>query len=286
MKRTLSLIAFTGLTSVLHTNVALALEIPLQVVVRQKHRGEPIPFPRVGGFAFKRNQLPFTGAICPDVSNAAGELSCKITCVDADKNFILQLIPAKSEQSLIVGGMAAPAAPTIEVLNCKVAATAPIVLLYKTEAARAAELLAIAPRVLAAAAVITADGTVRFKPFNEASPQLEELAKDKVNREAIAALSELATMNVANQARSPASVVHVNSTEYALGAPSILLRAQTTDALGPQAAKELVTVSGTLRDYNKSVAEINKAINAKSALSPEQVRLHRATKAYAEGNLK
>lgn len=272
--------AAIALTHLTQAAPVLAVELPLQVVVKRQDRGAPVAFERVGGFLLKRNNAAFVGGTCLDTSNSKGEVTCKLTCHASDKDFNLLLVPPKKEEALIVAGMSSPPAPAVEVSNCKIVSKVPVELVYRTEGARAAELMARSPAVFAAA-VSNENGILRFKPFKEAAPQLEQLARNPANRDAIGALSELANLHVENKATGKPTVISESAADYAFGAPSVVLLAQTTDALGPQEARQIVSVSAAPRDYSKSVSAVSKAIDVKPVLSPEQVRLQKSVQAAA-----
>jgi hypothetical protein len=256
--------------------------LPIRVLVQQKDIGDPVPLPRVAGFTILRNNTLYASASCPDASNAKGELTCTLTCAPTSKDATLLLMPATREKADVVAGMKVPAARELTVADCKIATPQPVVLVYKTVTAQLAELQAASPDVYKAATVV-ANGRVQVKPFAAASADLEQLAAKPENRRAIQELGELGSAAAERPASGglaagKASVAGQHMADYAVGARSVLLKAQTSDAMGPKTADQLVKLSAKPVDLNKSIDNVTKTLGAKAVVNKDEARLERAAK--------
>lgn len=247
---------------------AQAVAVPIRIVVKQKDVGAPTPFPHVPGFTILRNNTPFANAQCPDASDANGELTCRLTCSQSDRDATLRLMPPRRENAgSILAGMTVPVAPELKVVNCQLVTAQPVELVYRTFAAQLAELRAASPDVYAAATT-TANGKVRLKPFAAAAPGLEQLARSEDNRRAILELGELARL-------SP------ETGDYATGTKSVVLKAQATNAVGPVAAARLVALSPEPVELDRSITRVTNELRARTVLNKDELQLQRAAKALS-----
>ncbi|TQK11852.1 hypothetical protein [Herbaspirillum sp. SJZ107] len=167
--------------------------VPIRVMVQQLDLGTPVPLARVSGFTIFRNDKPYASAVCPDASDAKGELTCMLTCAPANRNATLLLMPPRREIAIVVAGMKVPAAREVKVADCRIATPQPVVVVYKTVKAQLAELEASSPAVYQAATTVV-NGAVQLKPFSVASTALEQLAMHVKNRAAIQELGELSRL--------------------------------------------------------------------------------------------
>jgi hypothetical protein len=255
--------------------------VDIKLIVQQKDKGNPVPFPNVAGFRFKRNNNEFSGAVCPDASNDNGEVICRLTCPDNDKDIRLLLLSPRKEQASIVAGRYVPEAVSVDVKQCKIVTKLPLALTYKTLVARAEELRASAPAVFNAVASIEGDA-VKLKPFKAASSQLEQLARNTSNRQSIMELGEFAKLYAENKATGSPVPINANAEEYAVGVSSVVLQAQVVDALGGQTGKNLVAISPAPVELNRSLSNVSKALGAKQALNPEEIRLQRSIQSFSK----
>ena len=259
--------------------------VRIRVLVKQKDLGASVPFPGVPGFAILRNNLAFQLASCPDESDARGELTCTLACAPDTRNATLLLMPPTREKAVKVAGMKVPPAKGLQVTDCRITTQQPIELVYKSEAAQLAELQATSPAVYNAA-FIAANGEVRTKPFLTASRELEQLAVKEENRNAIRELGELGRFVGERQAAGPAVAakaprLEAKAADYAVGTSSVLLKAQTADAMGPEQANKLVKLSAEAAELDKSITNVTKTLDVKPVLVPNEVKLNRAVKAMA-----
>jgi hypothetical protein len=259
--------------------------VPIRVVVKQKDLKDPVPFPRVAGFTIMRNNLPFANASCPDASDSNGELTCTLICPSTDKNATLLLMPPKRERSSVVAGMKVPAAYELKVADCRVVTRQPVELVYKTVTAQLAELQVTSPAVFRAATTVS-NGKLQVKPFSAASRDLEVLAQNEEHRKAIRELGELSRLaaereRIDRQGDGKESILMANMADYAVGTNSVLLKAQASDAIGPDAAAKLVNLSPEPVELDKSITRVTKTLSAKPVLNKNELQLERAAKAIA-----
>ena len=226
----------------------------------------------VGGFAMKRSDAAFAGATCPNMSNAKGELDCKVVCKADDTSLQLLVLPPTQEKARVVAGLAPPGAPVVEIVGCQLSSKLPVMIVYRTLEVALDDLNTSNPEVVQAATVAMR-GNLSFKPFDDSAPRLQALSAKSSNRAAMADLARIAAaFRDAPPERRPAMFDGAEFSQYAVGLNSVLLRASVADAGGPGAASK-VKVSSDAADYQRSLASVQKTLEAKPYLNEKEIRL-------------
>ncbi len=278
----LILAIFTG-----YIGPAFAVDVSVKVLVKIKDGAGPDKaFVHLGGFKVKRNQQPFTGMKCPDVSNDKGEFTCKLVCEKKDNDLLLTLMPPTKDDDPNVGGLVPPASSDVNVKKCKIQNIVPVLVLYRTQEVSLTEFAVtstLLKQLLADPNGVTInekDGSIslNLKSFKLASPILEAAA---ANREQRIELLELAERFQALQAESPLwhkwrmapysyqaeELLNTNLDgksptlgQYSIAARSAVLKATVTGALGAQGGS-LIKVSPSSVDFMTSILSVKKTIN-------------------------
>ena len=226
----------------------------------------------VGGFAMKRSDAAFAGASCPNMSNAKGELDCKVVCKADDTSLQLLMLPPTQEKARVVAGLAPPGAPVVEIVGCQLSSKLPVMIVYRTLEVALDDLSTSNPEVVQAATVAMRGG-LGFKSFDDSAPKLQALSAKPSNRAAMADLARIAAaFRDAPPERRPALFDGAELSQYAVGLNSVLLRAHAADAGGSAAASK-VKVSSDAADYQRSLASVQKTLDAKPYLNEKEIRL-------------
>lgn len=257
---------------------ALAAEpISIQMSVRLRDvpgdkTGKPLE--GVGGFAIKRSSdAAFAGASCPNASNKQGDFGCKVVCTPNDADLQLLVHPPTQERSRIVAGLAPPSAPSVEIVGCQLSNKQPIVIIYKTVSVALDDLNSSNPELVQAITMGTSGGYT-FKPFADSAPTLQALSAKSTDRAAIVELARIAAaFRAAPPEQRPAAVKGADFSQYAVGLNSVLLRAAVIDAGSAPAAASKVKVSSDAADFQRSLAAVQKAYEAKALLNEKEIFL-------------
>lgn len=263
--------------------------VPIKVIVMLKDRAKdgPKPFPNVGGFLIRRSSAELKNASCPDDSNGKGELICTLKCMKGDGNLRLQVVPPLKKRAPIVAGMSAPVSAVVDIENCAIKtgvtikADASVKLVYRTALAMAEELQDEAPEIFAAVATLNGT-TLNFKSLKETAPALQQLAKTPSNREKLRQLAQLGEVYKDAVAEGVSTPLGANVSEYASGAHSIALQAAVTESMG-SAANALVTVSASKGEFYRSVNNVSQALSSRSVLSENEIKLSRDVNGLKNG---
>lgn len=277
-------------TAIAMTTAAYAESLPAEtmvpikvlVMVKETAREGPKPFADVGGIVIRRNRDEFKNASCPDSSDEKGELTCRLKCMKDDPNLRLQVVAPLKNQAPIVAGMSPPAAETISVENCVVKVDssarpplAPIRLVYRTSLAMAQELRIVAPEIYNAVVSGTDGSRVQFTLFKDAAPALQQLARNPGNRRKLQQLAELSEVYEDAVRAGRKEPLSPSLMAYGAGAKSIVLQAVVNDVMGREAGN-LVQVSPSFEEFDRSVNNVTKALHEKRVLSEGEIALSQA----------
>jgi hypothetical protein len=257
--------------------------IAIKVVVKLREKVEDKtgqPFADVGGFTLRRNNAVYSRATCPDLSNARGELVCKLQCDADDGSMRLNVVAPSREQARIVANLTPPNQQAIEVTQCKVISKLPVEMAYRGLDVTYSELLTANPSIFNAIAA-TGDSK-KFKPFVDAAGSLEKVAKDPKQR---AVLLELGSLAAAAEGASLDRVTWASNavlSQYATGLNSVVLKAMVDEAAGAELGST-VKISANTSDFQRSVTAVQKGLDAKPLLTQQEIVLANELKTLKTG---
>lgn len=245
---------------------ASELVVKVKVLLKDKVNSNAVPFRDIRGFVVLQGGIAYPGSSCPNPSDNDGMLTCSVPC---SSNADLQLALRSPNRNIDVrtsGYGAIPATLPLSIKGCSQTGASPVEFIFKSREVLLSEFEKDHPTIYKALVNKTNN---EIKSLNESSPALIDLAKNPANRDAILQLSTIAKA-VQTDVR-PAKPVWKNLDEYAVGAPSIIVKAAAEKS--SEHATAIVTSDPNL--LNRNMGEISKKLSEKPTLNAGDRELFR-----------